>query len=86
MALIHVRDVLRAFTGLLAAPAAGLSRPMGEGFGSHDTGIPPDMKDHRPTGANLQGDGGHGECLWSGYRSSGCSSAEPDSLSPDKPT
>jgi len=63
------------------------SRPsMGEGFGSHDTGIPPDMKDHRPTGANLQGDGGHGECLWSGYRSSGCSSAEPDSFSPDKPS
>ena len=63
------------------------SRPsMGEGFGSHDTGIPPDMKDHRPAGANLQGDGGHGECLWSGYRSSGCSSAEPDSFSPDTPS
>lgn len=63
------------------------SRPsMGEGFGSHDTGIPADMKDHRPADANLQGDGGHGECLWSGYRSSGCSSAEPDSFSPDKPS
>jgi|694.fasta_scaffold114685_3 transposase len=60
------------------------SRPsMGEGFGSHDTGI---HKDHRPAGVNLQGDGGHGECLWSGYRSSGCSSAEPDSFSPDDPS
>ena len=58
------------------------SRPsMGEGFGSHDTGI---HKDHRPAGVNLQGDGG--ECLWSGYRSSGCSSAEPDSCSPDTPS
>ena len=63
------------------------SRPsMGEGFGSHDTGIPSDMKDRRPAGANLQGDGGHGECLWSGYRLSGCSSAEPDSFSPDTPS
>lgn len=60
------------------------SRPsMGEGFGSHDTGI---HKDHRPTGVNLQGDGGKSECLWSGYRSSGCSSAEPDSCSPDTPS
>jgi transposase len=59
------------------------SRPsMGEGFGSHGTGIPPDMKDRRPAGANLRGDG----CLWSGYRSSGCSSAEPDSCSPDMPS
>ena len=63
------------------------SRPsMGEGFRSHDTGIPVDMKDHRPAGANLQGDGGKSECLWSGYRSSGCSSAEPDSCSPDTPS
>jgi hypothetical protein len=31
---------------------------------------------------NLRGDG----CLWSGYRSSGCSSAEPDSCSPDTPS
>ncbi len=59
------------------------SRPsMGEGFGSHDTGIPSDMKDRRPASANLRGDG----CLWSGYRSPGCSSAEPDSCSPDIPT
>jgi hypothetical protein len=60
------------------------SRPsMGEGFGSHDTGI---HKDRRPAGANLQGDGDKSECLWSGYRSSGCSSAEPDSCSPDTPS
>ncbi|NBT35570.1 MAG: IS21 family transposase [Betaproteobacteria bacterium] len=60
------------------------SRPsMGEGFGSHDTGI---HKDRRPAGANLQGDGAKSECLWSGYRSSGCSSAEPDSCSPDTPS
>ena len=59
------------------------SRPsMGEGFGSHDTGIRPATKDHRPAGVNLRGDG----CLWSGYRSSGCSSAEPDSCSPDTPS
>ena len=59
------------------------SRPsMGEGFGSHDTGIHAATKDHRPAGANLRGDG----CLWSGYRSSGCSSAEPDSCSPDTPS
>jgi hypothetical protein len=59
------------------------SRPsMGEGFGSHDTGISSDMKDRRPASANLRGDG----CLWSGYRSPGCSSAEPDSCSPDIPT
>jgi len=59
------------------------SRPsMGEGFGSHDTGIPAVMKDRRPAGVNPRGDG----CLWSGYRSSGCSSAEPDSVSPDEPT
>jgi transposase len=56
------------------------SRPsMGEGFGSHDTGI---HKDRRPAGVNPRGDG----CLWSGYRSSGCSSAEPDSCSPDNPS
>lgn len=56
------------------------SRPsMGEGFGSHDTGI---HKDRRPAGVNPRGDG----CLWSGYRSSGCSSAEPDSCSPDDPS
>ena len=59
------------------------SRPsMGEGFGSHDTGIHAATKDHRPAGVNLRGDG----CLWSGYRSSGCSSAEPDSCSPDPPS
>jgi len=59
------------------------SRPsMGEGFGSHDTGMSADIKDRRPAGANPQGDG----CLWSGYRSSGCSSAEPDSCSPDSPS
>ena len=56
------------------------SRPsMGEGFGSHDTGI---HKARRPAGVNPRGDG----CLWSGYRSSGCSSAEPDSCSPDNPS
>ena len=35
---------------------------MGEGFGSHDTGIHSDSKDRRPASANLRGDG----CLWSG--------------------
>ena len=63
------------------------SRPsMGEGFGSHGTGIQQATKDHRPAGVNPRGDAGHGECLWSGYRSSGCSSAEPDSCSPDNPS
>jgi len=59
------------------------SRPsMGEGFGSHDTGIHSGTKDRRPAGVNLRGDG----CLRSDYRSSGCSSAEPDSCSSDTPT
>ena len=59
------------------------SRPsMGEGFGSHGTGIDAINQDRRPGGVNLRGDG----CLRSGYRSSGCSSAEPDSCSPDTPT
>ena len=59
------------------------SRPsLGEGFGSHGTGIHSSNQDHRPAGVNLRGDG----CLWSGYRSSGCSSAEPDSCSPDTPS
>ena len=63
------------------------SRPsMGEGFGSHDTGIPADIKDRRPAGENPRGDATKSECLWSGYRSSGCSSAEPDSCSPDNPS
>lgn len=60
------------------------SRPsMGEGFGSHGTGILPAIKDHRPADVNPRGDGGKGDCPWSGYRSPGCSSAEPDSLSPN---
>jgi hypothetical protein len=59
------------------------SRPsLGEGFGSHGTGIHSSNQDHRPAGVNLRGDG----CLWSGYRSSGCSSAVPDSCSPDTPS
>jgi transposase len=59
------------------------SRPsMGEGFGSHDTGMQTGTTDRRPAGLTLRGDG----CLWSGYRSSGCSSAEPDSCSPDTPS
>jgi len=63
------------------------SRPsMGEGFRSHGTGIPAGTKSHRPVEANPRGDAGEGECLWSGYRSPGCSSAEPDSCSPDSPT
>ncbi len=62
------------------------NRPsMGEGFGSHDTGILPatKTKNHRPADMHPRGDGGNEDCPWSGYRSSGCSSAEPDSLSPD---
>lgn len=79
--------IIRPLADYAAAVARAIhrrqSRPsMGEGFGSHDTGIPSDMKDRRPAGANLRGDG----CLWSGYRSSGCSSAEPDSCSPDTPS
>ena len=59
------------------------SRPsMGEGFGSHDTGIGASKTDRRPAGVTLRGDG----CLRSGYRSSGCSSAEPDSCLPDTPS
>ncbi len=63
------------------------NRPsMGEGFGSHDTGIQQPVKDRRPAGATLQGGEGTCECPWSGYRSPGCSSAEPDSCSPDMPS
>jgi len=63
------------------------SRPsMGEGFERHDTGIPAHAKDSRPANANSRGDIGHGKCLRSGYPSPGCSSAEPDSVSPDKTT
>jgi len=60
---------------------------MGEGFESHGTGILPaadvTTKNRRPADVHPQGDGGNGDCPWSGYRSPGCSSAEPDSLSPD---
>ena len=63
------------------------SRPsMGEGFERHDAGIPAHAKDSRPASANSRGDIGHGKCLRSGYPSPGCSSAEPDSVSPDKTT
>jgi len=59
------------------------SRPsMGEGFGSHDTGIGDRVVGRRPAGVTPRGDG----CLRSGYRSSGCSSAEPDSCLPDTPS
>ena len=62
---------------------------MGEGFGSHGTGIltatdnATDTKDRRPVDAHPQGDEGNRVCPWSGYRSPGCSSAEPGSCSPD---
>ncbi len=59
------------------------SRPsMGEGFESYDAGIAA-CKDHRPVSGNSQGDGGMQACLRFGYRSPGCSSAEPDSSSPN---
>jgi transposase len=63
------------------------SRPsMGEGFESYDAGMTVACKDHRPASGNSQGDGGMQACLRSGYRSPGCSSAEPDSSSPNSAT
>jgi len=60
------------------------SRPsMGEGFRSHGKGIPAGTKCHRPVDVNPRADAGEGECLWSGYRSPGCSSAEPVDAHPE---
>lgn len=63
------------------------SRPsMGEGFESYHAGMAAACKDHRPASGDSQGDGGMQACLRSGYRSPGCSSAEPDSSSPNSPS
>jgi transposase len=56
---------------------------VGEGFARHDSGVRAAAQDNSPAGLNPQGRDAPSKRPRSGYPSPGCSSAEPDSVSPD---
>jgi transposase len=58
-------------------------RDRGDGLGRHRSGVRVGMQQASPDGLNHQGSGASSTRPRSDYPSSGCSAAEPDSVSPD---